>query len=65
MVTAFLIVLYMIALVLIHYTFPSVAWLSEEQLGVLGNLYTKSVRFGVPFMLVSNAWLIWYASRSR
>ena len=60
-----LIVLYMICLVAIHYTVPSAGWLSPEDLVRLEGIYGRAANVGAPVMLMANAWIIWWMSRTR
>ena len=56
-------VAYLIGFILIHYTIPGVAWLKPEELARLERGYTRVSAVVAPFVLISNAWLIWMASR--
>ena len=60
-----LIVLYMIGLVMVHYTAPNLGWLSPEELSRLENIYGRAAGVGAPIMLMTNAWIIWWMSRTR
>ena len=60
-----IVVLYMIGLVVIHYTIPQWDWLSTEELGRLESIYGRAAGVGAPIMLISNAWIIWWMSRTR
>ena len=58
-----LVVLYMICLVVIHYTMPDIAWLTTEELGRLEKIYGRAAVVGAPVMLMTNAWIIWWMSQ--
>ena len=58
------VVLYMMFLVLVHYT-TSWEWLSSEELSRLENIYGRVAGVAAPIMLISNAWIIWWMSRTR
>lgn len=60
-----LVLLYAICLVVIHYTAPNFAWLSSDELSRLENTYGRAAGVGAPVVLMSNAWIIWWMSRTR
>ena len=60
-----LIVLYLIVLILVHYTYPSESWLKPEELSRLENIYGRAAGVSAPIMLITNAWIIWWMSRTR
>ena len=64
-VALLLVLLYMICLVVIHYTAPGIGWLSPMELTRLENIYSRTAGVGIPVMLMSNAWIIWWMSRTR
>lgn len=64
-VALLLVVLYMICLVVIHYTAPGVGWLSSTELSRLESIYGRAAIVGAPVMLMTNAWIIWWMSRTR
>ena len=59
------VVLYMIYLVVIHYTAPSAGWLSPVELSRLEGVYGRAASVSAPVMLITNAWIIWWMSRTR
>ena len=60
-----LLAIYIIALVVVHYTIPQLEWLEPDRLRKLEGFYSTLATVGVPFVLISNAWLIWWFSRPR
>ena len=64
-VALILVVVYMICLVVVHYTMPNLGWLSTTDLSRLENIYGRTAIVGAPVMLMSNAWIIWWMSRTR
>ena len=59
------IVLWLILIVLVHFTTPGIGWLDSNELATLGNLYSNSAQFVAPAALITNAWLVAYFSLRR
>ena len=60
-----LVLLYLIYLAVIHYTASRFSWLSPEELTRVENIYGRVAGVSAPIMLMSNAWIIWWMSRTR
>ena len=64
-VALLLVLLYMIYLVVVHYTAPGIGWLAAGELTRLENVYGRATNVAAPVMLMTNAWIIWWMSRTR
>ena len=56
---------WLLVIVLVHYTSPWDGWLDPKELGQLWGFYGGIAKVVSPLMLMSNAWLIWSVSRPR
>ena len=64
-VVAVSIVLWLIVIVVVHYTIPRIGWLTPAELTTLGKIYSNFTQFVAPAALISNAWLVAYFSIRR
>lgn len=58
-------VLWLVWILVVHYTIPAGGWLTTNELGTLGNLYSGVTRVIAPTALIVNAWFVAYFSYRR